>query len=197
MTRGRWIAALIGICVLFAAWVFGSPHWTLYQMRDAAQDRDADAFAKYIDFPPLRESLKSQLRAQMLAEAQRPENARGFGAAGAMIAMAFVDPMIDGLLTPDAMRVMFAQREDAAPQEQRAPLDVNIGNAAPQEQRAPLGVNTEDASVTYGLNEFHLRTGEASGSAVVVFTRHGLSWKLSDIRIPADALRRNGPAAAP
>lgn len=194
MTRGRWIAALVGICVLFGAWVFGSPHWTLYQMRDAARDRDADAFAKYIDFPPLRESLKSQLRAQMLAEAQRPESARGFGAAGAMFAMALVDPMIDGLLTPDAMRVMFAEREEAAPQEQQAPPGGKAGNATPQRRRAPLGVNTDGASVSYGLNEFHLRTGDGTGSAVVVFTRHGLSWKLSDIRIPADAMR-NGPAA--
>ena len=52
-------------------WYFESPAWTLQRMKGAAQSHDADALNVYIDYPALRDSLKAQLTARMMAEAPR------------------------------------------------------------------------------------------------------------------------------
>lgn len=59
---------LVGIIVLVgvlgAGWWFGSPWWTLRQMRDAAAAHDAAALAAHVDAPALRADLVRQLRAR-------------------------------------------------------------------------------------------------------------------------------------
>ncbi len=175
----KLIVATIVIALLGAGWYFGSPRWTLYQMREAAQDRDSDKLAGYIDFPNLRDTTKSQLKAQMAVKATQAGD--GLEGLGAMFAMAMIDPMIDGFLTPDTMRAMFAR--DAAAEKPAA-----------GEQKAPFAVDANEARIEQdGMDQFRLVTA-AEDEADIIFKRHGLGWKLSEIRIPQDALS-GGPAS--
>lgn len=161
------ILTLAAIVALTAGWVFGSPHWTLYQMASAAETRNGEKLANHIDFPSLRESMKSQLKGKMAAELAGEQEKNPFAALGAALAINLVDGFIDALLTPEAMRAMFAN----------APSAQGTKNAA--------GFSSNDADIHYGLNEFRLtpRAGNSDGSAMI-FKRHGLGWKLADIRLP-------------
>lgn len=170
MTRNRIIALLLLLGVLAGGWWFGSPWWTLYQMREAAEARDADKLAGYIDFPSLRQTSKAQLQAAMLAEANsNSASPDRFGAAGSMMAMAMIGPLIDALMTPEMMRQAF----------EKAP-------AGGGKSRPALGIDANGTSVVRsGLDEFRLHRAEARGEeGDLIFRRHGLGWKLAEVRLP-------------
>ena len=58
--RNRILAAAALLLLLAAAgWWFGSPWWTLWRMREAAQAGNSDALAAYIDVPALRASTRA------------------------------------------------------------------------------------------------------------------------------------------
>src|SRR5690348_11222134 len=107
--RKSWIVAAFAMLIIAAAgWYLESPSWTLKQMADAAQARDAEKLSGYIDYPKLRETTKSQLKAAVAAKLTS-DTSNGFEALGMMIGMSMIDNMIDGILTPEGMEAMFAR----------------------------------------------------------------------------------------
>lgn len=171
MTRARWkIAAVAAVLIVIASgalWYFESPAWTLKGMKDAAQSHDADALNDYIDYPALRESLKAELMAQMMAEAQKDKS--GFGAFGVTIGSALMRPMIDGLVSPAGMRAaLLANRQ------------TNAGRAA-----SALHVPEQPVIVRQSFSEF-LVTTKGQPNSGLIFKRHGLSWLLSGVRLKSD-----------
>ena len=92
--KSRSLALAAALAALLAAgWWFGSPWWTLWRMREAAQSGDSEALAAYIDFPALRESTKAQLGPRL-------------GPLGAALAR----PAVDALVSPAALRLALARR---------------------------------------------------------------------------------------
>lgn len=170
MTRGEWkiaaIAAALIVIASSALWYFGSPAWTLKGMKDAAQSHDADALNAYIDYPALRESLKTQFMARMMAEAQKDKS--GLGAIGMAFGSAMTGPMIDGLVSPEGMRAALL----ADTQENPAPLP------------SALNVPKRPVIVRRNFSEFVVTAKERPNSALV-FRRHGLSWMLSGVELPS------------
>lgn len=172
MASGRWKIAAVGAALIIVGfgtlWYFESPAWTLKGMNDAAQSRDADALNAYIDYPALRESLKAELMARMVTEAQKDKS--GLAAIGMAFGSAVMGPMIDGLVSPAGMRaVLLANRqEDAAP------------------AASALHVPKEPVIVRRNFSEF-LVTAKDQPNGGLVFKRHGLSWMLSGVELPPDA----------
>lgn len=196
MTRNKIILVATVIVALVAGWYFGSPRWTLWQMGQAAEARDSDRLARYIDFPTLRETTKSQMKAQMMARAEQQGSQDSFGALGAMIGLAMIDPMVDGLVTPETMRAAFANAPDKAegrPAGSQARGATGgqgngAGAASGGAKAGPLGIDTENAEIVHeGLNEFRVRKKDAQNEAGdLIFRRHGLGWKLEEVRLPPD-----------
>jgi hypothetical protein len=171
MARGKWkIAAAAATLIVIACgtlWYFESPAWTLKGMRDAAQSRDGDALNAYIDYPALRESLKAELMARMMTEAQKDKS--GLGRIGMAFGSAIMGPMIDGLVSPAGMRAaLIAEGQQ------------NAGAAA-----SALHVPEKPVMVRHGFSEFVVTTKEQPDSGLI-FKRHGLSWKLSGVELPPD-----------
>ncbi len=155
---------------LTAGWAFGSPYWTLKQMRDAAQAKDTDALAAYVDFPALREDVKSELSAKVMADSAKEEG--GLAGLSKMFGLAMVDKIVDGMISPTGLRVMFAGA-DVADGADQSPMQVSLGDV--------------DIERT-GLSEFKLHiTKPGDEKAVLVFHRDGLGWKLAGLDLPADA----------
>ena len=87
MRKGRTFALAAAFLALLAAgWWFGSPWWTLWRMREAAQAGDSEALAVYVDFPALRDSTREQL---------------GLGPVSGFLA----GPTVDALVSPAALRL--------------------------------------------------------------------------------------------
>jgi hypothetical protein len=177
--RNIVIAAVAAILVLAAgaAWYFLSPGMAVSSLREAALHKDKDELAERIDFPALRDSIKSQLSARLAAEMAKQDNeANPFGAIGGAIAMGFIGPMIDGMITPDGMVAVLDRGRFADPAK-------------------PDSVATEpEVKWTLEREGFDRFRAKAAGSTSaqqvsLVFKRDGLGWKMVDIEIPKEGLR--------
>jgi hypothetical protein len=161
--------AAASLILLGIGWYVGSPRYALGQMKAAAEAGDMDRLAEYIDFPALRGSLKEEFKAKMAAEFTKP-GADGLGAFGAAIAMPMIDGMVDGMVTPATMRKVFLQNKEGS-----AEGITKVDAAGP------------DLTLTRdGLDRFRLKPADQANTGSLMFTRHGLGWKLAGMRLPND-----------
>jgi hypothetical protein len=138
-------------------------------MKEAADANDPDALNSYIDYPALREDLKAKIIGQMMTEAKKDKS--GFGGLGLAIGTAMIGPVIDGLVTPAGMRAALMAKRDQARIE-----------GAPKAASA-LHVPDDPVIVRRGFSEFLVASKQQPMSGLV-FTRHGISWKLSGVDLP-------------
>ncbi|VVE19963.1 hypothetical protein PIN31009_03078 [Pandoraea iniqua] len=128
--RKLWIALVALVVVL--GLLFGTPYYTLWRARDAANARDADTLSTYVDYPAVRESLKSSLHDEL---SRQMDKQRG-NALGAL-ALAFggwvSDRVVEALLTPEAVAAMLRGDSTGLPPAPGAP--------APRDVTPPSGVN--------------------------------------------------------
>ncbi|HEX8513854.1 MAG TPA: DUF2939 domain-containing protein [Allosphingosinicella sp.] len=148
MRKGRTIALAAALFLLLAAgWWFGSPWWTLWRIREAAEAQDSEAVAAYIDLPALRASTREQLASHL-------------GPLGSALA----GPAVDTLVSPTGIEVA-----------------LGIGGAGEREG----GPGEVDLART-GSGEFRVRREGGD----LIFRRHGLGWKLEEIRLSSKGLKR-------
>lgn len=155
MTRKRRTLALATaalLALLAAGWWLGSPWWTLWRMREAAEAGDSEALAGYIDFPALRASTREQLGSRL-------------GPLGGLIA----GPAIDAAITPEALRVALGKGRGNSSGGERGSGEGGGGGSEPQDV---------DISRS-GASEFRVEGRHSD----LVFRRHGLGWKLEEIRL--------------
>jgi hypothetical protein len=170
--KKKWIAAVAFLLIAAGTgWYFVSPGWTLKQMADAAQSRDADKLSAYVDYPKLRDTTKSQLKAAMASKIASGSN-NGFEALGMMVGLAMMDTMIDGVLTPEGMEAMFAKAKES--ETVRPPA------------KKPFGLDANNREIVRdGLDRFRLHEkGRADQDGDLIFERHGFGWKLAEIKVP-------------
>lgn len=154
----------------------GSANWDLYRLKTAAQEQDSTSFNQRVDYPRLRESLKSQMMG-MLGESS--QDSWSSGAASAM-GRAFVERMIDTLVRPEmVIRMMSGASEP--------------GTAGfPARGKDPdshLGTELVWKSEWVGLHRMVVQvrsTQDAEkASFSLVLERHGLaSWQVVELRLP-------------
>jgi hypothetical protein len=170
------IGAAIVVAVLGVA-SYLSPYWTMYQMKSAIHARDAEGFSKYVDFPALRESFKSQLMAVMdrkIDASDKPANP--FAKLGQALAGAVMSPMVDAMVSPAGVLQMMK----SGVVKPRLPGDA----ATPDTGSEPDGI--AKYSVSYrNWNEVVARpTKQDAGSFIL--KRDGIwSWKLGAVEFPA------------
>lgn len=160
---------------LFAA----SPYYTLAQMSAAVAERDDARFASYVDFDAVRDSMKSSVQGRMIGEMEERGNAGDpAGAAGMALGMLLADRMIDGAVSPEALRAIFERLRDSALR------DVDPSNPS------SLRKLFDNTSVDWrGLSEFRLVNENDVRAPELIFRREGLlSWKLSGIDLDDEAV---------
>lgn len=171
MSRGKWAGlVLVLAAAAFACWYFYSPTYTLQEMKAAAQGNDSDAFSSYIDYPALREDMKAELMAQLIRESRKDKS--GFGGLGVAIGSAMIGPIVDGMVSPAGIRAAFIAN--------RAKPSGKVGKAAMK----PFELQDKPVIVRRSFSEFAV-TSQKPDQGAMVFTRHGLGWKLSGIDLPS------------
>lgn len=178
MSRNKILVAMatIAVIVAAAAWYFASPAYAMNQLKNAAQSGDSAQLEKSIDFPKVRESLKTQMRAMLAREMAKPETKDNpFGKFGAMIAMGMVDGMVEGFVTPESMAAM-----------------VEEGRMTKPGQAKVQGVDAKPADWDVereGFDRFTATPKAADGKPgpSLIFEREGLGWKLSGLKLPPEA----------
>lgn len=189
MTRTNRILVGAGVGVLAAFLVtayFVSPIIALHGLTTAAKAGDRAKLERGIDFPAVRESLKSQLKAVMTRSIADDPKLRDnpFAALGQMLLVGVIDKAVDAYATPDAIAEMVATN--------KAPEHISTDAPAPPpaEQPKPKAASTTEAHYAYqGLNHFHAsyrdKTDQPGDELGLVMERRGLfTWKLVKIELP-------------
>jgi DUF2939 family protein len=85
-----------------AAGHFVYPYWTVQRIERAVHDQDIATLDALIDWPQVRAGLKNDTRGFMLAKTGAATGT-GFEALGTMFGLTFVDTMIDGSVSAQAL----------------------------------------------------------------------------------------------
>lgn len=160
------------------AYGIAGPFLAVNAIRDAVRTEDASALATRIDFPPLRDSLKRQLRDAMLRKAGDDLQSSLLGALGLAVAGSVGDVAVDAMVTPVGIGGLMEGRKVWNRFAGLPPPAREDDGTRPQ----PL----QDARYRFeSPSRFTATVDHADGTATTfVLTRTGLSWKLSDIRLP-------------
>ena len=176
----KFLPWLFGLLIIFAIYLYASPYLVLNNIKNAAEQGDADKLSVYIDFPSVKQSMKDQVKAVMVKELASSKEQNGFEALGTMLGAAMIDPLIDGLVTPDGVALMLQGQK----------LDFDLNNDTPEDK--PKGKN-EDIDYKAGylsFNRFKVQVIDADDpneSIDVIMHRDWLSWKVTRINFSLDS----------
>lgn len=176
------VVALI-LIVLGAAYV-GSPYWAARQFRDAALSADVDKLDATVDFPAVRESLKSQLNVAIAAKMDGDSSIKNnpFAGLSMMLIPTIVDKMVDAIVTPEGPSALVKRGEVNRPEGQ--PLEINSN----------VDFNYEYIGIDRFRVSLHKHDDQKDDTIKLVFERRGLfSWKMIRIQIP-DSTFHDKPA---
>ena len=180
LIKGVLALGVVAFLVVF----FGSPILTVNSLVRAAKVGDEAALERLVDFPAFRDSVKDELTARLMAEANADPRVRdsGLGGLGMMLAPMLVDGAVDALVNAPTVAAMVRTAREPDP------ADI-VSRATPESTE-----QDRDIRQSYGyrdLNTFVLSLTDPDRpdeTLKLLLTRHGLfGWKLSGVDLPEKA----------
>lgn len=174
----KWLIAILVILAL--GYYVASPYIAVYQMRNAAENRDTDMLASYIDFPAVRESVKEQVNLKVMQELSSQKDSGPFAALGAALGTAFAEKMVTTFITPAGLAQLMEGDRPGPDVKQGSGSSSTSGGGS---SKKPF----QGASMGYeGINKFVVKVPDEKngGSIVFVLKRSFLSWQLIDVKLP-------------
>ena len=104
-------SSVIAASVIAGSYAFVSPWLALRDFAQAFENQDTRKIEKLIDFPELREDIKVTAKAAMMKSAAVELEGAPFAAMGIMMANAIFDPIIDQIVSPAGLQLLFSARE--------------------------------------------------------------------------------------
>ncbi len=172
------------LAITFLAWMYFAPQLTVRSMLMAAERGDAEALAAHVDFPALRQDLKSQF-AIAAAERIGGDGSGGWRDFGAALATSAAAPMIDAMVSEQGLILLFTGRGLARDGLAAVPPD----DATDRHGSGAIDMRQWKASAGYDdLSTFSVSLEPRSDDAApakLVFKRYRIFWwKLSGIELP-------------
>lgn len=182
----KLIALLLLAALALAAYVAAGPFLTLRSIRDTVQQGDMQGLERHVDFPLVRSSVRAQLEDYVARRMAEPELPSEFRAIGARISRGITDGIVDTLVTPAGIGAVLQGRSIVRRVMGLPPERTADGSPRPGAALDPLA----GARYRYeSTSRFSATVQNADGAPVVfVFSRDGLRWRLTDVRLPIDAL---------
>jgi hypothetical protein len=180
----KWGAAIALIAILFAVAYFGSPYLAARNFKEAALTADADKLDEIVDFPAVRESLKSQLSSAMMSKFQNDPELKNnpFAGLGLMIAPTIVEKAVNAFVTPEGISAMVRGQNPNEVKDTKLNPKLHVGYEWVSLDRFRVNLTTAD---------------DAASGPTLLFERRGLfSWKLIRFNIPSSILEGNKTTTA-
>ena len=177
-TLGFTIAGMVLLVLI--GWFYYTPYMAFDSLKKAAVRRDAKAVAEHVDFPSLRESVKSWIKAPMMKRVVKAMQDNPFAGLGMMMANAMVDPMVDAMISPAGLAAMMEGKRPS-------PQENDVAGVRQVDSISGSAKDKIDVSKGYtGFNQFEYSAKEPGGrfEVTLVFHRYGFTWKLAEIRLP-------------
>jgi Protein of unknown function (DUF2939) len=185
----RTLSKLIALFIFIAAgaWFYLAPYGVLRDMQAAAHAKDAGKLASHINFPAVKDSVKTSLGAKFSNSAKDSNNP--LAALGAALASSIINPLVDALVTPDTVALMLTRGEK--PKKTDGPAPGPAPQPAPGGDPAPNAQSPKETETHASYESFDRfvvtvrRVGSTEQPLGLVFLRDGLiGWKLSALRLP-------------
>ena len=176
----KFLPWLVGLLVIFAIYLYASPYLVLNNIKNAAKQGDADKLSGYIDFPSVKQSMKDQVKTAMVKELASSKEQDGFEALGTMLGAAMIDPLIDGLVTPDGVALMLQGQK----------LDFDLNNDTPEDKPKSKNEDIDYKAGYLSFNRFKVQVigaDDPNESIDVIMHRDWLSWKVTSINFSLDS----------
>lgn len=181
--RKPWLLALpLLACLLLAGYVIAGPYLAIAGINRAIEQRDTALLQRHVDFAALRVNLKAQLEDALVRRAGPSVQQNPFGAAALALAGKLAGAGVDTAVTPAGIAALL---------EGHGLVNRALGNTvdgdtygAPAPPRPLRDARHRFESSARFVATAHTRDGRP---LVFVFTRNGLRWKLTDIRLPLPA----------
>ena len=180
--------AAAGTGVLVGAYYAASPWLTVNKLKQAFEKKDTRQIEKIVDFAELREDFKEVAKAAILKKAATELEGNPFAALGIMMANAFIDPLIDQVISPAGLQALLSTGEMSVQPSDF--LDENnswSSNKLTTEEFQP----SPDLSVKMNYTDFNEFKIELSNKSVIAepislfMEREGFAdWKVTGIEIP-------------
>lgn len=184
MNKSLIVGVAVGALALFGiAWT-AAPVLAAQSLIRAAKAGDEARIEKLVDFPALRESLRSELNAELMARMRRDPRVSdsGLGGLGMMLVPMILSGAVDTLVTPEVVAHMVNTAE--APDPTRRPLP------EPESDEA----DGDDIHQSWGyrsLNEFAVTLTDRrqpDDRLALILERRGLfDWKLAAVDLQTGA----------
>lgn len=168
-------SSLLILAVLFAGvWMYFTPYLAMNRLQKAARSGDTETLNELVDFPSLRESVKTNVRSAVENSVSRSHNP--LAVLGGLLAGAVASPVVDAVVTPSGIAALTEGRRPG------------------QRDRDPAGgegVRVKDVTVKRGYEDLdhfivHFQDrNDGKEKLALVLRRDGLyHWKLTGVRLP-------------
>lgn len=181
----KWTMMAVAFLLVVGGVYFGSPYYAVYSLRNAAIEADTDKLEASVDFPSVRESMKSQLSASLMTHMQNDPNMRNnpFAGLGALMAPAIVDRAVNTFVTSDGIAALVR------------------GQKPNQYAEVKENPDIDSSSEYLSADRFRVRlrnTKINEDGPSLLFERRGFaSWKLIKVELPSNLLEpQSGGTAA-
>jgi Protein of unknown function (DUF2939) len=162
---GTGIVATSGVGVYYA------PYLTINSIKNAAENRNADALSQSINFPALRTSIKENIKAQALKKITEDSGIQTSKTTSELVEKT-VNPVVDKLITPEGIeQVMFDKIPEAKIDLTQLDRDLSKSNIS-------MGYESFDRFVVHITDKAN-RAKDVS----LILKRDWLAWKLAEIDI--------------
>jgi hypothetical protein len=176
------LALALVLCLGYAA---ATPWLTIASIKSALKDGDSAAFARHIDFPALKQSLKSGLTARFTQATAKMHGNHPLGnvlsAAASQAAVKALDSTIDATLTPESLVGLLhnPDKTDKAENSTQSPLAAVLPRGEIEHSGTYLGFNT----FAWTLKR---KGDDETRQLSLLLQREGwLNWKVAGVVLPS------------
>lgn len=177
----KWIALAVLLIAGFIGYLAAGPYLAIHGIRQALAEQDTARLERHVDFPALRVNLRAQVEDQLARRAGPELQSSLLGSFALSVANHLIGSGVDTMVTPLGIGAILQGRS----MWKKAVGDTVGGDThAPAVPADPLK-NAEHHFES--LSRFTATIHDENGRPVIcVFTRQGLRWRLTDIRLPLD-----------
>jgi hypothetical protein len=186
MRHKGWLVLAACLVVVGLIYLAMQPVFVFQALANAGQAGDRGRLAAMVDFPAVREDLKTQLAARV--EAAVTKDKSPFGGLASLLGPAVVDQVVDAAVTPEGVAAIV--RSGRAPLSElsarKTALPPPSDTAAPPPAAASLAPTKARTRFAYtGINSFKATSIAKDGAELGwVLERRGFSWQLARIELP-------------
>ena len=165
---------VFAVLVLVFGYLLAGPYIAVYQLKVAAENNDAEALAKHVDFVVLRDNLKTQMHDRLGRKMEKKALSNNpLAAFGAAFGSIMVDTMVDMYITPEGLVELMKGRKPALKGKRQAVT-------------RSLDSTTElfpNALLSYESTNLFSITLPNKGIKFLL-SRNGLHWQLTNVTLP-------------